>query len=130
MSVIYQLLLTQLSSWHLSRQHLSWRYLSISPISHLLMARFWPNFKGRFLEPFWTYFNCNGDIFLGKICPSDVCPYQQYISWYWPDFDQILKVGSCDLFGHIPTVTVTFVKKICPPPQKKIGQGFCSQKIC
>ena len=34
---------------------------------------------------------------------------------YWPDFDQILIVGSWDLFEHILLVTVTFVKQICPP---------------
>ena len=27
-----------------------------------------------------------------------------------PGFDQILKVGSWDLFEHIPTVTMTFVQ--------------------
>ena len=39
----------KLSQWHLSSQHLSWRHLSISGISQLLLTRFWPNFKGRFL---------------------------------------------------------------------------------
>ena len=37
------------SSWNLSRQHLSWRHLSISGISQLLLTRFWWNFKGSFL---------------------------------------------------------------------------------
>ena len=45
-----------------------------------------------------------------NICPGDICPYQQYLSCYWPDFDQILKVGSWDLYEHIPTVTMRFVQ--------------------
>ena len=49
------------------------------------------------------------DICPCNICPDDICPYQQYLSCYWPDFDQILKVDSWDLFEHIPTVTITFV---------------------
>ena len=48
------------------------------------------------------------DICPCNICPGDICPYWQYLSCYWPDFDQILKVGSWDLLKHIPTVTVTF----------------------
>ena len=47
-----------LSRQHLSRQHLSWWHLSISAISQLLLARFWPNFNGRFLETFRTDSNC------------------------------------------------------------------------
>ena len=50
------------------------------------------------------------DICPCNICPGDICPYQQYLSCYWPDFDQILKVGSWDLFEHI--LTVTFVQAI------------------
>ena len=50
------------------------------------------------------------DICPYNICPGDICPYQQYLSCYWPDFDQILKVGSWDLFEHI--LTVTFVQAI------------------
>ena len=78
----------QLSQWHLSRQYLSWQHLSISGISHLLLAWFWPNFKSRFLEPFLTYTNCHSDICPGNICPGDICPYQGYFSCYWPNFDQ------------------------------------------
>ena len=32
-----------------------------------------------------------------------------YLSSYWPDFDQTLKVGSWDPLEQIPTGTVTFV---------------------
>ena len=34
---------------------------------------------------------------------------QQYLSCYWPDFDETLKVGSCEHLEQIPTVRVTFV---------------------
>ena len=34
----------------------------------------------------------------------------QYLSCYWPDFDQTLKVGSWDHLSQMPTVTVTFVQ--------------------
>ena len=95
-------------SWlHLSRQHLSWRHLSISRISQLLSTRFWVNFKSKFLGPSWTYSNCHGDIF-----PGDICPYQEYLSWYWNDFDQTLKEGSWNHLWQIPNVTVTFVQAI------------------
>ena len=38
--------------------------------------------------------------------------YHQYLSCYWFDFDQILNVGSWDLYEHIPTVTMTSVQAI------------------
>ena len=50
------------------------------------------------------------DICPCNICPDDIFPYQQYLSCYWTDFDQILKVGSWDLSEHIPNVTMTFVQ--------------------
>ena len=34
---------------------------------------------------------------------------QQYLSCYWPNFDETLKVGSCEHLEHMPTVRVTFV---------------------
>ena len=68
-----------LSEWYLSSQHLTWRHLSILAISQLLLARFWPNFKGRFLWPFLTDANCHSDI-----CSGNICPYQEYLSSYWP----------------------------------------------
>ena len=45
-----------------------------------------------------------------NICPGDICPYQQYLRCYWPDFDPILKVYSWDRFEHNPTVIMTFVQ--------------------
>ena len=35
---------------------------------------------------------------------------QQYLSCYWPDFDETLKVGSCEHLEQIPTIRVTFVQ--------------------
>ena len=62
---------------------------SMSAISRLLLTRFWQNFKRRFLGPSLTHPNRHGDICPGNICPGDICPYQEYLSSYWPDFDQI-----------------------------------------
>ena len=62
--------------------------LSISGISQLLVTRFWPNFKGRFLGPSLTDVNCHGIICLGNICPGHICSYQHNLSCYWPHFDQ------------------------------------------
>ena len=82
----------------------------LSAISQLLLVRFWPNFKDKFLGLSLTDPNYHGDICPGNICPGDICPYQQYLSCYWSDFDQILKVGSWDLFEHISTFKMTFVQ--------------------
>ena len=35
--------------------------------------------------------------------------YQEYLSCYWPDFDEILKVDSWENLEQISTVMVTFV---------------------
>ena len=63
-----------------------------------------------FQEPFLTHTNCHRDICQGNICPGNICPYQEYLSWYSPDFDQTLKVSSWDHLGHMPAVMVTFVQ--------------------
>ena len=91
-------------------QHLARRHLSISGISQLLQTQFWPNFKGRFLGLSWTDFKNCSNICPGNICPVNICPYQEYLSCYWPDFDQTLKVGSWDYFEQISTIAVTFVQ--------------------
>ena len=90
-------------------QHLSSRHMSISAISQLLLTRFWWNFKGRFLGTSRTDSNCHRDICLGNSCPGDICPYQEYLSCYWPDFDETLKVGCWEHLEQIPTVWMTFV---------------------
>ena len=59
---------------HLSRQHLSWRPLSISGLSQLLLTRFWPKFKCRFLGTSSTNANCHGNICSGNICPGNIYP--------------------------------------------------------
>ena len=69
-------------------QHMSLWHLSLSGIFQLLLTRFWPNFKGRFLGSFWTNFIHHGEICPGKICPGDICPYLEYFSCYWPDFEK------------------------------------------
>ena len=61
-------------------------------ISQLLLTRFWWNFKCRFLGTSRTDSNCQGDICPGYICPGDIYPYQEYLSCYWPDFDETLKI--------------------------------------
>ena len=85
-------------TWHLHYQqpiHPSTTHHtnSMSAISQLLLARFWPNFKGRFLGLSLTDPNCHDDICPSNICPCDICPYQEYLSCYWSDFDQTLEVG-------------------------------------
>ena len=76
----------------------TWKWLyttthrnSMSAISQLLLTRFWWNFKGRFLWTSRIDSDCHGDI-----CPGDINPYQDYLSSYWPDLDETLKVYSCE----------------------------------
>ena len=38
--------------------------------------------------------NYQVDICSGNICPGDICPNQEYLSCYWLNFNQTLKVGS------------------------------------
>ena len=65
-------------------------------ISLLLLTQFLPNFKHMFLGPSWTVFNCHSNICLGNICP-----YQEYLRCYWPNFDKTLKVSSWDYLEQI-----------------------------
>ena len=44
--------------------------------------------------------------------PTTETQCQQYLSYYRPDFDETLQVGSCEHLEQIPTVTVTFVLAI------------------
>ena len=67
---------------------------SMSAISQLLLVRFWWNFKGSFLGASRTDSNYQVNICLGNICPGDICPHQEYLSSYWPDFDETLMVAS------------------------------------
>ena len=65
-------------------------------ISQLLLTRFWPNFKRRFLGTSRTDSNCHSNICPDNICPGGICPHQEYLSCYWLDLDQTLKVCSWD----------------------------------
>ena len=73
----------QIPSFMVSKQHLSWWHLSITGIFQLLLIKCWPNFKCRFLQPSLIEANCHGDL-----CPGNICPYQQYLSYCWSNFDQ------------------------------------------
>ena len=79
-------------------------------ISQLLITWYWPNFKRRLLRASRTDSNCYDDICPGIICPGGICQYQEYLNYYWPDFDETLNVGSWEYLQQIPTVTMTFVK--------------------
>ena len=46
--------------------------------------------------------------------PPTQTQYQQYLSCYWPDFDETLKVGSWEHLEQIQTGRVPFVPVICP----------------
>ena len=82
-----------LSQWHLSSQH-----LSTSVISQLLLTRFCPWFKGRFMGPSLTDANYHSNICPGNICPGNICPHQEYFSYCWPNFDQTI-VRCLNFFG-------------------------------
>ena len=45
-----------------------------------------------------------------NICPGDICPYQEYLGFYWPDFDETLKVASRDPLEQIPSIKLAFVQ--------------------
>ena len=79
---------------------------SMSTLSWLLLTRFGPNFKHKFLGLSWTDFYCRSEI-----CPGDICPHQEYLSCYWPNFDETFKVGSWDHLEQISTFAVTFVQE-------------------
>ena len=94
----------------MSRQHLSWRQLSISAISQLVLTGFGPNFKGRFSGNFLTDANCHGVICPVNICPGDICPYQLLLTRFWPNFkgSKFLDKSFLDL--------QFFLSKICWDP--------------
>ena len=77
---------------------------SMSAISQLLLTQFWPNFKGRLK---WEHLE---QISPGTFVLINICPYQEYLSCYWPSFDQNLKIGLLDHSYQMPTITVIFVQ--------------------
>ena len=81
----------------------------------LLLTQFWPNFKSRYLGTSTTDFSCHSDICPGNISPGDVCPYQQYLSSYWPNFLAVLIfVGNFFFFLD----RTSFIPTHPPPPHK------------
>ena len=80
----------------------------ISAIFQLLMTRFWPNFKDRFLGPSLTDANCHCDIWPGKNCLGDICSYQGYVSWpadlcqNWQCFKRLLKAYILSSYMYRP----------------------------
>ena len=69
-------------------KYVSLQHLSTSAISHLLLTQFLPNFKGRFLRPYLTDANCQGDISPGYICPYWTGPVNKE---FWPEHFQLIR---------------------------------------
>ena len=58
--------------------------------------------------------SCPDDICPGNICPRDICPIFGSINfweptYFGPNFDETLQVGSWEHLEQIPTLRVTFV---------------------
>ena len=92
----------------------TWKLLCLPPQTHpttaktqcqQVLTRFWPNFKGRLLGTSRT-----DSKYHVYICPGDICPYQEYLSCYWPDFDENLKVASWEHWEQFPTAMLRFVQ--------------------
>ena len=56
-----------------------------------------------------TESNCHGDIYQGNICLGDICPYQEYHSCQWPNFDDTFNVAYIEHLEQIPNIKLTFV---------------------
>ena len=93
-------------------QHLSWWHLSISAISQLLLARFWPNFKGRFLGPFWTYPNCHSDIFKKYSPPKNVAEKRILLQKNLPNSKFQRKKWIQKMFAEKNVCLKNFAKKM------------------
>ena len=122
----------QLSLWNSSRQHLSWRHLPISGIFQLLLIRFWPNFKSWILGPCLKEANCHGDICTGIIASYDICPYHQYLSCCWSDFDQTywIKFLWTKMFLDTTSLDPNFSRpKICLDPKLFRAQNLWSSNL-
>ena len=56
-----------------------------------------------------------------------------YLGYYWPDFDQNLKIAFWDHLEQISTKKFgpkNFAKKILPPPKKNFAHKIFQQKKC
>ena len=93
---------------------------STPAISQLLLTRFGPNFKCRFLVPSSTDANCHGDIcpsniYPDNICPGDICPYRNISAVFDPI---LIKLFWSEFLG-----TLIFLTKIL------FGPKFCLTQI-
>ena len=69
------------------------------PISEIFQYIFLflnPSLRTWDLRPSLTVSNSHRDLCPSNICTGDICQYWEYFSWYWPNFDLTLKVGSCE----------------------------------
>ena len=66
----------------------TYRTYSMSALSQLISTPFWPNFKDRFFGSTTTTITTSSFSTTTKKNQQ-----QQYISDYWHDFDQMLKIG-------------------------------------
>ena len=64
---------------------------NISSVTDPILAKL----KGFFLRPSLTDAKCQVNV-----CPGAICPYQEYLSCYWPDFNKTLKVSSWTIFNR------------------------------
>ena len=85
---------------------------SMSAISQLLLTRFWWKLKGRFLGTSKTdsRFMVTFVQASGIICSHNIFPYQEYLSCYWPDYDEILKVGSWEHLEEVFGSNIFFIQ--------------------
>ena len=104
----------------MSRQH-----LSISVICQLLLTRFWPNFKGRFLGPSLTHNKCQCDI-----CPGNICPRNVNVTFVQATYVPETFV----LFRNILAITDQILTKLFGPnfgrPWIFFDQTFFGPKFC
>ena len=122
----------QLQQWHLSRQYLTWRLMSISAISQLLLNQFWQNFRFKFSWAFFDRCHITDDICTMNLCPDNICPCPSTK----PNIDQ--SVWTLNLFvSFIPICVwtkifleqnIVFIPKFWT--KMFFDQNFCSSKVC
>ena len=76
---------------------------SMSAICQVLLTQCLWYFKCRVLGTSRTDPNCHSDI-----CPGDICPCQEFLSCYRPNFHENLKLCFFDHLYEMPTVLMTF----------------------
>ena len=83
---------------------------SMSAITQLLQNRFSQNFENMFFGTSSRDTNYHIDVCPINISNGNICPYQEYLSCNWPDFDHTFKVGSVKHLVNIPTAAWIFVQ--------------------